>query len=189
VTENDKKYYQYSKLVIKAKELGLGYFCDFEDVLHLVPVPIIKCDEQGRYHSENSPAISWKDGEEIYYLHGVKFEKEWWNKIRKDKLSPDEVFAIDNLEHRRIAYEYMDKTKMKKLKDYKVLNERVDINENKERIVSFTVQNMNEPLKFLNVTCPTGREYFLGTNQDTCYKAQKALLGLENEDVTFVKRW
>ena len=189
ITDNDKKYFEYSKLVIEAKELGLGYFCDFQDTLHLVPVPIIRCDEQRRYHSLTNPAISWKGGEQIYCINGVRFEKEWWDKIRKDKLSPDEVFAIDNVEHRRIAYEYMDKTKMKSLKDYKVLDERVDISGNKERIVSFTVQNMNEPLKFLNVTCPTGREYFLGTNQDTCEKAQKALIGLENEDVVFVKRW
>lgn len=189
MTENDKKYFEYSKLVIKAKELGLGYFCDFEDTLHLVPVPIVRCDEQNRYHSLTHPAISWKGTEELYYINGMKFEKEWWDKIRKDKLTPDEVFAIDNVEHRRIAYEYMDKTKMKSLKDYKVLDERTDMDGNKERVVSFTVQNMKEPLKFLNVICPTGREYFLGTNQVTCDMAQKALLGLENEKVEFIKRW
>ena len=112
----------------------------------------------------------------------------WINKILKDELTPDEVFAIDNIEHRRIAYQYMDKTKMKQLKDYKVLDENTDMNGNKERIVSFTVQNMKESLKFLNVICPTGREYFLGTDKDKCSEAQKALLGLDS-DVEFIKRW
>jgi len=59
------------------------------------------------------PNINWKD---------VK----WINKILKDELSAEEVFAIDNIEHRRIAFQYMDKTKMKALKDFKVLDEKVD---------------------------------------------------------------
>ena len=194
-------YYEYYKKIGVVKNdkadkyvgflrAGAFYCMFFEKVAYVMQRPIyVEQDDRKRLHSITRPALEFKDGTKIYKINGVTFDKKWWDKIRKDKLSPDEVFAIDNVEHRRIAYEYMDKTKMKKLKDYKVLDERLDISGNKERIVSFTVQNMKEPLKFLNVICPTGREYFLGTNQDTCEKAQKALLGLENEQVEFVKRW
>jgi len=187
--ENDIKYLKYSQLVIKAKELGLGYFCDWEDTLHLVPVPIISCDEQGRYHSIKKPAIHWKGGEEIYYLNGVRFEKEWWTKIVNDTLTPDEVFAINNAEHRRIAYEFMDKAKMKQLKDYKVLDEAIDNDGNTMKIFSFTVQNMKEPLKFYNCIEPTTkREFFLQVNVDKCWEAKKSLIGITDE-VEFIKRW
>jgi hypothetical protein len=52
-------------------------------------------------------------------LNGITFDKKWWTKIVNDTMSPEEIFAIDNIEHRRIAYEMMDKTKMKQLKDLK----------------------------------------------------------------------
>ena len=188
ITDNDKKYFEYSKLIIKAKELGLGYFCDREDTLYLVPVPIISCDEQGRYHSETGPAISWKGAEELYYLHNVKLEKEWWEKIVNDTMSPDEVFAIDNIEHRRIAYEYMDKTKMKQLKDFKVLDEQIDEKGEPMKVVSFNVQNMEDDLIFYNCVCPsTGREYFVQTKSETCSEAKARSFGLEN--VEWINEW
>ena len=191
VTENDKKYFEYSKLVIKAKELGLGYFCDFEGTLYLVPAPIIFCDEQNRYHNENGPAIFWKDAEELYYLRGVRFEKEWWSKIIKDEMTPQEVFAIDNQEHRRVAYEYMDKTKMKQLDNFTTLDEiKDDGNGYPMKVVSFTVPNVKEPLKYLNCFCPTtGREYFIGTKEDRCKEAKTQSFGFFSTDLKFIKEW
>jgi hypothetical protein len=41
-------------------------------------------------------------------------------------MTPQEIFKIENTELRRIAYEYMDKTKMKKIKGYKVLDKAKD---------------------------------------------------------------
>ncbi len=185
--EDDKKYLKYSELIIKAKELGVGYFCDWEDVLHLVPVPIISCDEQKRYHSITSPAIEW-EGEQIYYLHGVKFEKEWWEKIVQGKLSAEEIFAIDNVEHRRIAYEMMDKTKLKALKNFKVLDEKTDDKGKPMKIISFNIQNMKEDLIFYNcIDASTDREYFLQVKEKTCEKAKSAMFGLG--EVAWVNEW
>jgi len=124
-----------------------------------------------------------------YLLNGVRFKREWFLKIKNDQLTPDEVFAIDNIEHRRIAYQFMDKTKMKSLKDFEILD-RIEDDGHKHymQIVSFTIQNMNEPLKFLNIFCPsTGREYYLGTNQNTCDKAKSASFGLD--EVEFIDEW
>jgi hypothetical protein len=126
-----------------------------------------------------------------YRINNVSFNLEWFNKIRKDELTPDEVFAIDNVEHRRVAYEMMDKSKMKSLKDYKVLDEvKNDGYGNPMRVVSFTVQNMKEPLKFYNCYCPsTKREYYLGTNKDKCIDAKASLAGFETNKIEFIKEW
>ena len=142
------------------------------------------------YLSNNSP--EWILSQEIkkaeYKINGFKLEKEWFDKIRKDQLSADEVFAIDNIEHRRLAYEFMDKTKMSKLKDFKVLDEQIDEKGNKMRIVSFNVQNMSEDLIFYNCFCPsTKREYYLGTNQKTCKEAKLSSFGLKEGN--FINEW
>ena len=132
-----------------------------------------------------------KKGNFVYQLSGVIFEKEWFDKIRKDKLSAEEVLAIDNTEHRRVAFEYMDKTKMKQLKDFKILDKvKDDGYGNPMNIWSFTIQNMDRPLKFLNCFCPTTkREYFLGTDKDKCWEAKAGLIGFEAKDIEYVKEW
>jgi len=178
--ENDKIYLEYCELLMQAKEVGLGYRVEWEDTLYLIPTPLVEIDEQNRFHSATKPAIRWKGGKEFYYLHGVNFEKKWWTKIVNDKFTPDQVFAIDNLEHRRIAYEYMDKSKMSKLKDFEVLDEATDEQGNKMKIIQFKVKNVDEPLKYLNVVCPTtGRIYFLGTNENKCFNAKYTSFGLD----------
>ena len=182
INENDTKYLEYCELLMQAKEAGLGYRVEWKDTLYLVPTPLVLIDERNRFHSTEKPAIRWKGGKEFYYLQGTNFDKKWWTKIVKDKMSPDTIFAINNMEHRRIAYEMMDKTKMKKLKNYKILDEQTDSQGNVMKIISFTVKNLNEPLKYLNCFCPsTRREYYLGTDKDTCWSAKMSSFGLSPE--------
>ncbi len=117
-------------------------------------------------------------------------DSKWINKILKDELTAEEVFAIDNIEHRRIAYQYMDKAKMKQLKDYKILDEQIDEKGNPMKILSFTIQNMKEPLKFYNCLCPSSkREYFIGTEKDTCVEAKAACWGFSKDEIKFVNEW
>ena len=124
----------------------------------------------------------------IYRLNNIEFNREWFLKIKNDTLQPDKVFAIDNAEHRRIAYEFMDKSKMKSLKDYKILNKTKDSKGNDCKIISFTVQNMKTPLLFYNVLCPsTKREYFLQVDIKTCIEAKNRLFGKEN--IEFTEEW
>jgi len=168
---------------------GAFYTLFFEKVAYVMRRPtIVKQDEQKRLHSTTSPALAFKDGTELYMLHGVQFEKSWWDKIVNDKMSAETVFAIDNLEHRRIAYEFMDKSKMKKLKDFTILDEATDEKGNPMKIVSFKAKQVNEPLKYYNCICPsTGREYYIGTDKNTCKEAKVALFGLKEAE--FVDEW
>ena len=149
--------------------------------------------EEQRLHNSKTPAIKYNSGgtDDLYFLKGVRFEKEWHDKIVNDKLSPEEIFAIDNLEHRRIAYEYMDKAKMKSLKDYKVLDEvKDDGYGNPMKVISFTVKGIDEPLKYLNCFCSsTKREYYLGTAEDKCWSAKSKSFGFNADDIEWVCEW
>ena len=86
--------------------------------------------------------------------------------------------------------EAMEKTKMSALKDFKVLDEKIDNHGLKMRVVSFNVQNMKEDLLFYNCFCPTTkREYYLGTSEKTCEEAKAQQFGFKANDIKFLKEW
>jgi len=165
---------------MEAKEAGLGYRVEWKDTLYLVPTPIVSIDSQNRFHSKEKPAIYWKGGKEFYKINGVDLEKELWKRIVSGNITPKEVFAIKNTEQRRIAYENMDKLKMKELDNYKVIEESKDKYNNIQKIISFDIEGFDKPFIYFNCLCPsTGREYFLQTEEMTCEKAKAKSFGLD----------
>ena len=106
--KNDKKYLEYSELLMQAKEHGMGYRVEYEDTLYCVPTPLVLLDTNNRFHSDEKPAMRWKGGAELYYLHGVKLEKDMWNKIINKELSGKEIMALENMEQRMVALKYMN---------------------------------------------------------------------------------
>ena len=123
-----------------------------------------------------------------YYISRFEFPKCMFDKIRKGQLTAQEVFSIDNVEQRRVAYERMDKVKMKDLKDYKILESKLDNQGNAMQVVSFSIDGYSNPFKYLNCICPsTKREYFIETKQDTCELAKAKSFGMDeivfNEEV------
>jgi hypothetical protein len=74
----------------------------------------------------------------------------------------------------------MDKTKMKKIKGYKVLDKAKDWYGNKMQIIEFKVEDFEKPFKYYQCICPSSwREYFLETEENTCEKAKAKSFGLE----------
>ena len=63
------------------------------------PTIILK-DNDGRLHSEKGMAIQYPDGWGLYMIHGVRFEKELYEKVISGKMSFSEILKIDNTEHR-----------------------------------------------------------------------------------------
>ena len=124
-----------------------------------------------------------------YIINNVQFDsKELFDKIRKDQLTAEEVFKIENIEQRRIAYEFMDKIKMKELPNMTVLDEDVDKYNNQMKVISFTMSGYDIPFMFYQCICPsTKREYFVETKQKTCKAAKSMSFGLEN--IEFSEEW
>ena len=126
-----------------------------------------------------------KSGNIKYSINGVSFEKELFDSVRKDQLSATEVFSIRNMEQRRIAYEFMDKIKMRDLDGYTVLNKEADTYGYEMKIIKFILEGYEKPFIFLNCFCPsTGREYFIETQQTECNKAKAKSFGLEEIEFT-----
>lgn len=138
-------------------------------------------NENDRLHSVTGPALAWPDGTELYYLNDIEFDKELWQKVVSGKMPVEDIFAIENAEQRRVAYEVMDKSRIKELKDFKVLDEIKDDGYGYPmKVVEFKVKQFDEPLRYLNCFCPsTGREYYIETRQDKCELAKAKSFGLE----------
>ena len=108
------------------------------------------------------------------------------NKILSNKLEAKDVFNIfGNVEVKRIAYKYLDKTKLLKLKNYKILDERIDNYKNLMRLLQFDLDN--NQFRFLECICPsTNRKYLIETKYKTCLKAKLGSFNL-NSNVKFNK--
>jgi len=149
-----------------------------------------KNNHKNRWHLSNNSS-EWllsREGNIVYQIENINFPKELFDKIRKDMLTAEEVFLIENIEQRRIAYQKMNKIKMKSLPNYQVLDAAVDNYKNKMEIVSFNISGYNSPFKYLHCVCPsTGREYFLETQQDKCLLAKAKSFGLE--EIQFDAEW
>ena len=76
------------------------------------PTKILR-DENGRLHSEVGQAIEYPDGWGLYMLHGVKFEKDLWQKAVSGKMSFKEILDIQNTEQRLQATRYNPNALMK----------------------------------------------------------------------------
>lgn len=55
-------------------------------------------------HSTVKPAVAWDDGTGFYYLHGVRFEKKFWEKVVSGRMTFYEILRIkdDNQRHQAI---------------------------------------------------------------------------------------
>ena len=72
-----------------------------------------------RLHSETGPAIAWRDGWELHFLHGVRVPAEIVE--HPESLTPASIMAFENLEVRRVAIErvgwprFVDEAKLRLL--------------------------------------------------------------------------
>jgi hypothetical protein len=124
-----------------------------------------------------------------YKINNISFSKKLFDSIRNGKLSAQEIFALTNMEQRRVAYEKMDKAKMKELPEYQILSIVQDDGHGYEmKVISFSVAGYPTPFLFLNCFCPsTGREYFLETRETDCRKAKATSFGFN--EITFDQEW
>jgi len=78
-----------------------------EDIAIVSRKPKVERNSIGFLHSDTEPAVSFKDGYKLYYLNGVKFPKELWEKVVNKKLSLKEIMNIDDIDQRTQAMKYV----------------------------------------------------------------------------------
>ena len=66
----------------------------------------IEVDEQNRSHNEHGPSHRWRDGFEIYHLHGVKFPKELYLKVISREMAMKDVMNITDIDQRVQAMKF-----------------------------------------------------------------------------------
>ena len=165
--EHDVKYLQYCELLIQAKEAGLGYRIEWEDTLYLAPTPIVRLNEDTppQFHSDQLPAIEWKNGSKFYYLDGVQFEKSLWEKVISQTMNFSEIMAIEISDQRTVALKYNPQA---------ILNEGselIDKDDRNNELYLIKGKQINKDLGFkkiwfLKMLCPTGRSFIEGVDPD-----------------------
>ncbi len=170
--ENDKIYLEYSELLMQAKEYGLGYRVEWKDILYLVPTPLVLLDNftPPRFHSLTEPAIRWKGGNELYFIHGVSFDKDLWKKVVKCELLTIDILKLQNIEQRYIALKLYGATKLLNELDAEL------IDDSKRGNKLFALKNIipNRTLKLLKYNCPSTNRCYVKFVPDNFIKADEA---------------
>jgi len=121
--EHDAKYLAYCDLLLQALECGAGYRVEYEDTLHIAPTPLVKIDQQNRFHGEAAPAIRWKDSEyELYYLRGQSFDKAVWQKLMSSQFTMKDLVKLENTDARAVAIQLVRPEELLKQLDAKLID-------------------------------------------------------------------
>ena len=68
----------------------------------------IKIDEQNRPHCATGPSHRWRDGWELFHLHGVRFNKDLFYQVISGKMPFEDILALENTEQRQQAMRFGD---------------------------------------------------------------------------------
>ena len=148
---------------MQAKEAGLGYRVEWEDTLYLVPTPIVRLNEETppQFHSDQLPAIEWKNGEKVYYLDGVHLPKDLWQKIVSKEMSLSEIMKIEISDQRTVALKYNPQAI---IKENAKLIHKDDRNNELYLVEGSEINTLTDfpKMYFLKMLCPTGRVFIEG---------------------------
>ena len=163
--------------------LNLVFFNNFV-IIGQMPEKI-RVNERGRLHSTDEAALIFRGNEHHYYLHGVKFSKEDWERVVSGNIKFEEILKMsNNIEVRRAAfgtvgYEKIFTSVPDKYKQllssedgYELWNVSKDL---------FNDQDLTNDMRVLRYKCPsTGRQYVdtvpqIGRVHDQDIELNKAL--------------
>lgn len=116
----------------------------------------VKRDEEGRLHNTSGLAIEWADGYGLHSLWGVRFERDFFQKLSARTVAPKEVLALDNIEQRMAALRLLGSEFICDAID----SIQVDKSERGNRLYSTNKLGTGVTEYFLRYSCPsTKREY------------------------------
>jgi len=163
------KYTHNAKFMRYVKMMKKGIFSAVFTNTHafLCTLPNnIRFNENEQLHSVLKPAIEMLDGENFYFIKGVRFDKTLWNKITKRTMEPKDIMKLKNIEQRYIAFdmfgpeELIKKCNAVEIDIYKTYSENLD---KTTEIKLYTIKGIIEgrEIRLLTYSDPsTERPYF-----------------------------
>jgi len=129
-------------------------------IMIVVENPLCRWENEN-IHSDQKPAIEWKDGTGFYYLDGVNFEKELWEKVVSHEMSLSEIMQIEISDQRTVALKYNPQAIIKE--NAKLIHKDDRTNE-LYLVENSEINKITEfpKMYFLKMTCPTGRVFIEG---------------------------
>ena len=128
-----------------------GWWYPFNDFCIVTDRPaVLHVDEQGRFHAEDGPALSYRDGISYHFWHGVAVPPHWIED--KDKLDPTEVLRSENVEQRAAGAAIVGWPKMAEKLNRKIIDG--DPSTDIGALVELTMPGLVEPGRFLQALCP-----------------------------------
>ena len=106
-------YYDFAKMM--GVEFNEDKLKQFNDILLNIPIIVFvgnilficekpKCEwENNLLHSIVKPAVNWADGTGIFFLEGIKFEKDLWEKIVNKTIPAKELLTLPNQDQKVVA--------------------------------------------------------------------------------------
>jgi hypothetical protein len=178
------KYAEIELEMLQALENGLGFYFPMKDKLILVPTPRMIISN-GSLHYDHGKAVEWANGVGFYFLHGVQFEKELYDKIVDQSITAEEVMQIQPIENRMAAIAMLRPDELLKQLKAKL------VNTGQKGTKLYKVKNFMDTggtEYAMLMSCPsTGREYIEWTPPEIGAKhdadlAQAEALGVALED-------
>jgi len=156
---------------------------------------ILKVDEQNRPHNEHGPSHRWRDGFEIYHLHGVRFPKELYLKVVGRELSAKDVLKIEDIDQRTQAMKFAKDgvRDFYKAEGGKIVDtyEKVGANGIRVRYELWNIpkgKTFSKDVKFMVYDCPTAlnrkdkREYSKGVPVEVKSVAEAMSWGMSSDE-------
>ena len=72
---------------------------------------IVRRNTQNFMHSDEFPAIEWRDGFKLHYLNGVFFPEDLWKQVVSKEMPFEDILKIEDIDQRTQAMRYGDPLK------------------------------------------------------------------------------
>ena len=156
-------YSKNSIAFLNAVKCGAFLYFETNDEICILVRPIIKSQNR-QFHSVTTAALKWDDLS-IYYLHGVKFEYELWERIVKKTIPSREILQLANQEQKSAAMRvYGYENILKDLQAKTLAKKSLSINGKIEEYQTLEVDLKDDtvPARFVKVICwSTGKTHLL----------------------------
>jgi hypothetical protein len=147
---------------------GVYDFVAFKDIIFVSACPIeVHQDSNNRLHNTESPAVRFKDGYNIYAIHGRILSSWIWEK--KDTITKEMFIEEKNSEIRAAMYSVLGEKRVMEILGATEIDKQLiqHQNEDIEIIKLFKTTEIfaeidNNPLAWVKFTCPsTGTDYLI----------------------------